>query len=82
VIVVIAARTGGVFLSNFAESSTFAVFLMYAVPLGLAVTATLMVLSGNQLRPPEKIVAASEAAFARASGLFSGRPQAAAGGRS
>lgn len=82
VIFTVAARTGGVFLSNFAESSSLAVFLMYAIPIGLTAAAALLVLTGNQLRPPEKVVAASEAAFARASGLFGSKTQAAAGGRS
>ena len=70
VIVTIAARTGGVFLSNFAESSTLAVFFMYAIPIGAIVLSLFFVLRGAQIRPPERMLAMIDAVFGRISRLF------------
>jgi lipopolysaccharide export system permease protein len=80
VVATIAARTAGVFLSGLAETSTLAVFLMYAVPTALTVASVMVVLRGIQLRPPDRVVAISEAAFARASGLLRTGTEATAGG--
>jgi lipopolysaccharide export system permease protein len=80
VVATFVARTVGVFLPGLAETSAIAVFLMYAVPLGLTALSIVLVLSGSQLRPPEKVVAVSEAAFARASGLLRSGSEATVGG--
>ena len=75
-------RALGVFLPNLAETSTFAIWLMYAVPLGGVIAACVLVLTGRQVRPPEAIVTIAEAMFARASGMLrSGVAAPAAGGR-
>ncbi len=73
-------RAIGVFLPNLAETSTLAVWLMYAIPLGGVLVACLLILTGRQLRPPETIVAAAEAMFARASGMLRSGSAAPAGG--
>jgi lipopolysaccharide export system permease protein len=70
VLIVVALRALGVILPGFAEQSTFAILLMYAVPIGGTLIASLLVLNGNQVQPPERLVAFAESAFARASGLL------------
>ncbi len=73
---VVVVSVAGVIMPNFAEASTVAVVLMYAVPLGVSVVAAALVLMGIQLRPPETIVALFEALFGRVSGLLRPRPDA------
>jgi lipopolysaccharide export system permease protein len=70
VLIVVALRALGGILPGFAEQSTFAILLMYAVPIGGTLIASLLVLNGNQVQPPERLVAFAESAFARASGLL------------
>lgn len=80
VVVTTLLRAVGVFLPNLAESSTLAVFWMYALPLGGVIISAVLILTGRQVRPPESIVAFAEAAFARASGMLrSGAPASAPG---
>ena len=82
VIVTTALRALGVFLPNLAETSTLAIWLMYAVPLGGVLIASVLVLTGRQLQPPEAIVTFAEAVFARTSGMLrSGVTAPAAGSR-
>lgn len=78
VVITTALRALGVFLPAFAETSALAVWLMYAIPLGGVALSCLLILTGRQLRPPEAIVAAAEAVFARTSGML--RTAAPAGG--
>jgi lipopolysaccharide export system permease protein len=80
VVITTALRAFGVFLPNLAETSTLAVFLMYLVPLGGVIVASVMILTGRQLRPPEAIVGLAEAIFARASGMLRSGAAAPAGG--
>ena len=80
VIVTVVLRAIGVFLPSFAETSTVAVVLMYAIPLGGTAVAAALVLTGNQMRPPEGIIAFSEALFGRVSGLLRGGEAATRGG--
>ncbi len=80
VLIAAALRALGVFLPNLAESSTLAVWLLYAIPLGGVLVACLLVVTGRQLRPPEAIVGLAEAMFARTSGMLSNRTTAPAGG--
>ncbi len=70
VVITTTLRALGVFLPGLAESSTLAIVMMYAIPLGGTIVAAVLVLTGNQLRPPEQIVAFVEAAFARVSGML------------
>lgn len=76
VLLTVAVRAIPVFLP--AETSTVAAIAMYAVPLGLTVLATWLVLAGVQFRPPDWIVSFGERLYARASGLMGGRAAAAA----
>jgi lipopolysaccharide export system permease protein len=69
----------GLFLPNFAEASTAAVVLMYALPLGAAAITVALVLVGAQVRPPERFVALGEALFGRVSGLLRPEGHATAG---
>ncbi len=80
VIITTALRAIGVFLPNLAETSTFALWLMYAIPLGGVLVASLLVLTGRQVRPPEAIITVAEAMFARASGMLRSGTAAPAGG--
>jgi lipopolysaccharide export system permease protein len=70
VLILVALRALGVILPGFAETSNLAIVLMYLIPIGGTVLASLLILNGYQARPPERIVAFAEAAFARASGLL------------
>jgi lipopolysaccharide export system permease protein len=69
----------GLFLPNFAEASTAAVVLMYALPLGAAAITVALVLVGAQVRPPERFVALGEALFGRVGGLLRPEGHATAG---
>jgi lipopolysaccharide export system permease protein len=80
VIVTVALRAIGVFLPSFAETSSVAIVLMYAIPLGGTAVAAALVLTGNQMRPPEGIIAFSEVLFGRVSGLLRGGEVATRGG--
>jgi lipopolysaccharide export system permease protein len=80
VFITTALRSLGVFLPNLAETSTLAVWLMYAIPLGGVLAASVLVLTGRQLQPPEAIVGFAEAVFARTSGMLGGGTAAPAGG--
>jgi len=80
VFVTAALRALGVFLPNLAETSTLAVWLMYAVPLGGVLAASVLVLTGRQLQPPEAIIGFAEAVFARTSGMLGTGTAAPAGG--
>lgn len=51
------------------ETSLIAQILVYALPIGLTLLVSVLVLSGVQWRPPDRIVAVVERFFARASGL-------------
>ena len=70
VFITAALRALGVFLPNIAETSTLAVWLLYAVPLGGVLAASVLILTGRQLQPPEAIVGFAEAVFARTSGML------------
>ncbi len=80
VIITTTLRALGVFLPNLAESSTLAVWLLYAIPLGGVLLGCFLILTGRQLQPPEAIVAFAEAVFARTSGMLSNQKAAPAGG--
>jgi lipopolysaccharide export system permease protein len=80
VIIMTAMRALGVFLPGLAEASTFAVWLMYAVPLGGVLASCVLILMGRQLRPPEAVVAVAEAIFARTSGMLRSGSAAPVGG--
>ncbi len=80
VVITTALRALGVFLPNLAETSTLAVLLMYAIPLGGVLVSCLLIMSGRQVRPPEAIIGVAEAMFARASGMLRTGATAAAGG--
>ncbi len=80
VTIITSMRAFGVFLPGFAETSTLAVWLMYAIPLGGVLASILLVLIGRQLRPPESVVAFAEAIFARTSGMLRSGNAAPAGG--
>jgi lipopolysaccharide export system permease protein len=59
------------------ETSLVAQILVYAIPVGLTLVVILLVLSGVQWRPPDRLVAVGERFFARASGLVGQRAPAA-----
>ncbi len=80
VVIMTAMRSLGVFLPGLAETSTLAVWLMYAVPLGGVVLSCVLILTGRQLRPPEAVVGIAEAIFARTSGMLRSSHAAPAGG--
>ncbi len=80
VVIMTAMRALGVFLPNLAETSTLAVWLMYAVPLGGVLAASVLVLVGRQVQPPEAIVGFAETVFARTSGMLRSGVAAPAGG--
>jgi lipopolysaccharide export system permease protein len=64
-----AIRTLGMFLPGMVETNPAIVPVMYALPLGFAALMIILLLMGFQLRPPERIVAFSEAIFGRLGGL-------------
>jgi lipopolysaccharide export system permease protein len=64
-LLVVVLRSIGILLVGFAEASAVAIALMYAVPLGATVLASIMVLRGTGWRPPERVVTASEAVFSQ-----------------
>ena len=80
VIITITLSSASVFLPGLAETSTFAVWMMYAIPLASLVAAIVLILTGRQLRPPEAIVAFAERMFARASGMLRSSAAQPAGG--
>jgi lipopolysaccharide export system permease protein len=59
------------------ETSLIAQLLVYVIPIGLTLLVIVLVLSGVQWRPPDRIVAVVEGFFARASGLVAQRAPAA-----
>ena len=75
VILVTLIRAVPVFLP--VETSLIAAIFLYVWPIGLTALCIWMILSGVQLKPPERIVAFGEMLFARASGLVGGRAAAA-----
>jgi lipopolysaccharide export system permease protein len=75
VVLTVALRAIPVFLPI--QSSILAVILLYLLPIGLTVGITALVLSGVQLRPPDRIVAFGERLYARASGLVGSKTAAA-----
>ncbi|MEJ0012520.1 MAG: LptF/LptG family permease [Bauldia sp.] len=58
------------------ETSLVAQVLVYAIPIGLTLLVIILVLSGAQWRPPDRIVAIGERFFARASGVVARAPAA------
>ncbi len=80
VVVTTTLRAIGVFLPGLAATSFLAVLLMYAIPIGGTIVAAALVLTGNQLQPPEAAVAFAESVFGRVSGLLRGREAAAGEG--
>ncbi len=58
------------------ETSLVAQILVYAIPIGLTLFVIILVLSGVQWRPPDRIVAIGERFFARASGMVGQRAPA------
>ncbi len=80
VVITVVLRAIGVFLPGIGETSTTAIILMYAIPLGGTIVSALLVLSGNQIQAPEKVVAFGELLFGRISGLFGSGAATARGG--
>ncbi len=67
---VIAVGTVEFILTGASEDSTLAVILMYAVPLAATLASILLILSGKQPKPPERLVAIGDIIAGRARGLF------------
>ena len=59
------------------ETSLAAQLLAYAIPIGLTLVVSILVLAGVQWRPPDRMVAIGERFFARASGMVGQRAPAA-----
>ena len=78
VIITTVLRAIGVFLPGMAETNGAIVWLMYGIPLGATLASIALVLSGNQIEPPERVVAFAETAFGRISGMLRGGNQPAA----
>jgi lipopolysaccharide export system permease protein len=74
-VLAVAVRTIPFFLP--VETSLVAQVLVYAIPIVLTLIIVVLVLSGVQWRPPDRLVAIGERAFARASGVVRTRGPAA-----
>lgn len=68
-------RASGVFLPGIAETNGTIVWLMYGIPIGGTLAAVVLVLTGNQIEPPERVVMFAETVFGRISGMLRGGRQ-------
>ncbi len=68
-------QVAGIVLPGLAEQSFVAFVAMYALPLAIAAGAIVLVLTGMQIRPPERVVAMAERIVERASTVAGGRSQ-------
>jgi lipopolysaccharide export system permease protein len=79
-VLVIMLRAFAFFMVYVAPGSAMVVGLMYALPIGTIALSVFLFLRGVQVRPPERLISAMEAARARIGGLFRRRAAVPAGG--